>query len=201
MKNNYLHDYVKLFTIKNEVGMKDDKSIIFLTEYIENIIFNVVSIASIITFINNAKNINEKSIVIVKKYLDNMCGSVNSMKGGNVVMPIEFYGINSCNYSATNGIHTDVLAIDFGSGMARPQIGGGSSSLKKKSIKPIQLCIKDILIYYKLKASKEVINKITIMIEGYIKCLIQKLKLHKGKVSSITIKKIIKSNKIFDIFN
>jgi len=200
MKNNHLYDYVNNFTIKNEINMKDEKSIIFLTEYIENIIFNVVSIASIITFINNAKTINEKSITIVKKYLDNMCGNVNSMKGGYIVLPSEFYGINSGNYSATNGIHADVLPIDFSYGIARPQIGGGPSS-KKKAIKPIQLCIKDILIYYKLKVSAEVVNKITKMIEGYIKCLMQKLKLQKGKVSSITIKKIIKSNKIFDIFN
>ena len=133
-----------------------------------------------------------------------MCGTVNSMKGGSIVLPSEFYGYNSGNYSATNGIQADVLQVDFSTNTARPQIGGGpkkTSNTSKKTIKPIPLCIKDILLYYKLKASKEIITQITKMIEGYVKCLMEKLKSQKGKVSTVVIKKIIKSNKMFDIFN
>ena len=45
MNNNYLSDYVKMAIIKNKINMKDEKAVAYLTEYFENIIFNVVSIA------------------------------------------------------------------------------------------------------------------------------------------------------------
>jgi hypothetical protein len=198
MNNNYLTEYVKSSINKNGITVKDEKTINYLTEYFENIIFNVVSIASIITYINNCKSINNKSIEIVKKYLDNMCGDASVKKGGSTVLPSEYFGIDSTRYMPTNGIHTDVLQIDFANGLARPQIGGGKT---QKKIQPIPANIKHILDYYKLKASKDIIAKLTKLIENYIKCLMQQLKLQNKKISCITIKKIIKSNKLFDIFN
>lgn len=198
MNNNYLTEYVKSSINKNGINVKDDKTINYLTEYFENIIFNVVSIASIITYINNCKTINSKSIEIVKKYLDSMCGVASVKKGGCAILPSEYFGVDSTRYSPANGIHTDVLQVDFNNGIARPQIGGGSS---QKKIQPIPANIKNILNYYKLKASKDIIAKLTKLIEGYIKCLMQQLKLQNKKISCITIKKIIKSNKLFDIFN
>lgn len=198
MNNNYLTEYVQSSINKNGISVKDDKTVLYLAEYFENIIFNVVSIASIITYINNCKTINSKSIEIVKKYLDSMCGETPIKKGGSVLLPSEYFGVDSTRYLPTNGIHNDVLQLDFTNGIARPQIGGGSS---QKKIQPIPANIKIILDYYKLKASKEIIVKITKLIESYIKCLMHQLKLHDKKISCITIKKIIKSNKTFDIFN
>lgn len=198
MNNNYLNEYVKSSVNKNGIIVKDQKTIDYLTEYFENIIFNVVSIASIITYINNCKTINTKSIAIVKKYLHDMCGQANIKKGGSVILPSEYFGVDSTRYLATNGIQNDVLQVDFTNGIARPQIGGGSS---RKKVHPIPANIKNILDYYKLKASKDIINKLTKLIETYIKCLMEQLKLQNKKVSCITIKKIIKSNKMFDIFN
>ena len=204
MNNNYLSDYVKMAIIKNKIQMKDEKAVAYLTEYFENIIFNVVSIASIITYINNCTIVNKKSIDIVKKYLDGMCGSASKVTGGNVLLPSEYFGVDSTRYSAMNNNLGDVLKVDFASGIARPQIGGGSKSktnAKAKVVKPIPANIKNMLNYYKLKASVETIKTITKMIEQYIKCLMEHLKIQKSKVSCITIKKIIKSNKLFDIFN
>jgi len=201
MDNNYLYDYVKFLLDKNDIKLKDDKTCNHLTQCIENIIFNVVSIASIITFINNCKIINKESIKIIKKYLDNKCDKKANKKiggGGSIVLPSEFYGIDSLRYSATNGIQSDILRVDFAGSLLRPQIGGGKKS--KLLNKPIVNAIQDILNYYKLKASKETINKILKLIEDYIKCLIETLKEKKGVISILTIKKMMKSNKLFDIF-
>lgn len=202
MSNNYLCDYVKCLLDKNNIKVKDSKTCNYLTTCIENIIFNVVSIASVITFINNCKTIKKESISIVTKYLNNMCGSPSykTIKGGggSIVLPSEFYGIDSTRYSPMNNIHTtNSLQIDFNNGIARPQIGGG---VKKTSSSAIMKGINDILDYYKLKASKEIKMKIVKLIECYIKCLMNKLKELNKTITCDLIDKTMKSDKVFDLF-
>jgi hypothetical protein len=204
MINNYIYDYIKNLLDKNNIVIANDKTCKYLTDCIENIIFNVVSIAAIITFINNCKTIHKQSIEIIRKYLNNMCGSTSKILkggGGSIVLPSEFYGVNSNRYSISNGIQTDILNVDFNNGLLRPQIGGGKSkSNSNKSLNVIYNAICEILEYYKLKASKETKNKITKLIEKYISCLIMKLKEEDKKISLSIVKKILKSNKLFDIF-
>lgn len=207
MSNNYLCDYVKCLLKKNEISVKDQKTCKYLTTSIENIIFNVVSIVSVITFINNCKVVKKESIQIVKKYLNNMCGSpsYSTIKGGggSIVLPSEFYGVNSTNYSPTNNYHSvDTLQIDFNSGIARPQIGGGAKkkSSSSQSTKPIEKAICEILIYYKLKATKETKTKLLKLIECYIKCLFSKLKDLKKTLTCDLIDKTMKSSKVFELF-
>jgi hypothetical protein len=204
MNKNYLCDYVKYVLDKNGIKVKDKKTCKYLTSCIENIIFNVVSIIAVITFINNSKTIKKESIEIVTKYLNNTCGKpLNSIMkggGGSIVMPSEFYGVNSMNYSPTNNLHTtDTLQIDFNSGIMRPQIGGGDR-IKRSSTIPIMTAITDILNYYKLKGSNELKMKILKLIVKYIKCLITKLKDENKIITCDIIDKNLKSTRLFDIF-
>jgi len=153
MSNNYLCDYVKCLLEKNNIKVKDAKTCNYLTTCIENIIFNVVSIASVITFINNCKTVKKESISIVTKYLNSMCGS-SSYKtvkggGGSIILPSEFYGIDSTRYSPMNNLHTtNTLDIDFTNGIARPQIGGGLKKSSSSSSNSIMKGVNDILDYY-----------------------------------------------------
>ena len=202
MESNYLCEYVKYLLEINKIKIKDVKTIYHLTSCIENVIFNVVSIASVITFINNSKCIKKESIDIITKYLKNSCGNPKSdiIKGGGgaIVMPSEFYGISSMRYSPTNNIHNiDKLHIDFNTDIARPQIGGG---VKKSKTKPIIKAINDILSYYKLKSSNEIKSKILKLIESYIKCLIIKLKKINKTVTIDIINNSMKSDKMFELF-
>lgn len=204
MSNNYLCDYVKFLLETNNIKVKDEKTCNYLTTCIENIIFNVVSIASVITFINNYKTVKKECITIVTKYLNSMCDSPSytTIKGGggSIVLPSEFYGIDSTRYSPMNNLHTsNSLQIDFTNGIARPQIGGG---LKKKSssLNSIINGVNDILDYYKLKATKEIKMKIVKLIECYIKCLMNKLKELNKTVTCSSIDKVMKSDKLFELF-
>lgn len=204
MSNNYLCDYVKSLLNKNEIKVKDEKTCKYLSVCIENIIFNVVSIAAVITFINNSKVVKKECVSIIKKYLNNLCGSpsysIIKGGGGSIVLPSEFYGVDSTNYSATNNYHpVNTLQIDFNSGIARPQIGGGVKS-KSSSLKPIEKAINDILIYYKLKGTKETKTKLLKLLECYIKCLFSKLKDLKKTITCELVDKTMKSSKVFDLF-
>jgi hypothetical protein len=135
-----------------------------------------------------------------------MCGSSSykKMKGGDgaIVLPSEFYGIDSTRYSPMNNLHTtNTLDIDFTNGIARPQIGGGFK--KKSSSSSLNLIMKgvnDILDYYKLKATKEVKMKIVKLIECYIKCLMNKLKELDKTITCSLVDKVMKSDKVFELF-
>jgi len=207
MSNNYLCNYVKCLLEKNNIKVKDAKTCNYLTTSIENIIFNVVSIASVITFINNCKTIKKESVSIVCKYLNSMCGSSSYKKmkggGGAIVLPSEFYGIDSTRYSPMNNLHTtNSLDIDFTNGIARPQIGGGlkQKSSSSSSLNSIMKGVNDILDYYKLKATKEVKMKIVKLIECYIKCLMNKLKELDKTITCSLVDKVMKSDKVFELF-
>ena len=195
MKN--INIYVSELSKKFNIPIKDNVAHKCLCEYVENIIFNIVSIASIIALINNCKTINNKILDILDKYVLQTCTNKDKVKGGggSIVMPSEFYGIDSGRYATTN-VTPDVLSIDFNSGIMRPQIGGG----KVRIVNPVNEAITEILSKHGLKASAIITNKIAKIIEGYLACLLKKLQLAKTNVTSTMIKKTIKSSKIFNIF-
>jgi histone H3/H4 len=194
--NNKLIPYTNQLIKKYGLSIKSNVNVC-LCSYIEAIIFNIVTIASIITFINNCKSINKETLYILKEYIHQTCGKT-SMKGGGgaVVLPSEFYGTNSGNYAPTNN-QVDLLSINFASNTIRPQIGGG-----KIEKTPIVSIIKKFLHYFHLRASSDIIKEIVNIIDNYVNCLMNKLKqVSKGKsLSTSTIKKVIKSGKVFNIF-
>lgn len=192
MNNSNLTIYVQKLISDYGLNIKSKISINCLCECIQNIVFNIVSISSIIAFINNSKTITKDNIQMLHSYLNKVCNP--KIKGGNsIVMPQEFYGNNSGRYLPTNN-QNDLLNIDFSSGIMRQQIGGG------KSTSPFVKVIKDFLIHYKLKAGKGIIDEIVLMIENYIKCLMMKLKKYKEVIKPPMIKSVIEKNKMFKIF-
>jgi hypothetical protein len=200
MKN--INIYVDHLCKKFNIPIKDVSAHKCLCEYVENIIFNIVSIASIIALINNCKMINPKIIALLNKYIVEAC-SENASKstkktkggGGSIVLPSEFYGIDSGRYATTN-ITPDVLTIDFNSTIMRPQIGGGKVAVNN----PVMDAITEILSKHDLKASPAITKKLCMIIESYLGCLLKKLQESKSSVSATTIKKTIASSKIFNVF-
>jgi|LakMenEpi03Aug12_release.lakeMendotaPanAssembly.Ray.scaffolds.fasta_scaffold00514_43 hypothetical protein len=168
-----------------------------LCKYMETLIFNIVSIASIITMINNCSTIKKQTIKLVKSYINDNCNANTKQTGGMNVLPSEFYGFDSGRYSETNA-SGDILAVDFTSGILRPQIGGGGqSSVDNKNILKK---INEILNYYKLKASDSIVNDLLKLITIYTNCFFKQLKGTKTIITTAVINKIIKSNKTLDIF-
>ena len=156
----------------------------------------MISITSLIVLINNSKTVTDKTIQLLHKYVIDKCGKDGKMKGGGgaIVLPSEFYGIDSNRYSAAN-VSSDILNIDFNSGILRPQIGGGTSKMNILSD-----AIKEVLARNDVKASASIIKKLKTFIENYLFCLLTKLQNSKTKVSTTIIKKTLHSNKLFNIF-
>ena len=169
-----------------------------LCKYMETLVFNIVSIASIITMLNNSNTIKKQTIKIVKTYINDKCNQKMTMKGGMNVLPSEYFGYDSGRYSETNNIAGDILNVDFTSGVLRPQIGGGGKNFVDN--KHILKKINEILDYYKLKASDSIINDLLKLVTIYTNCFFKELKATKSVLTTAAINKIIKSNKTLDIF-
>jgi len=190
--NIYITDLARKFNI----NLKDKSAEKCLCDCVENIIINMISITSLIVLINNSKTVTDKTIQLLHKYVIDKCGKDGKMKGGGgaIVLPSEFYGIDSNRYSAAN-VSSDILNIDFNSGILRPQIGGGTSKMNILSD-----AIKEVLTRNDVKASASIIKKLKTFIENYLFCLLTKLQNSKTKVSTTIIKKTLHSNKLFNIF-
>lgn len=194
MKN--INIYVTELARKFNINLKDKNAEKCLCDCVENIIINMISITSLIVLINNSKTVTDKTIQLLHKYVIDKCDKNGKMKGGGgaIVLPSEFYGIDSNRYSAAN-VSTDVLNIDFNSGILRPQIGGGSSKMNILSD-----AIKEVFARNEVKASASIIKKLKTFIENYLFCLLAKLQNSKTTVSATVIKKTLHSNKLFNIF-
>lgn len=195
--NNFLPT-VKDIIAKYKLPLSKDKTKDIhelLCKYVETLIFNIVSIASIITMINSSDTIKKHTITLVKSYINDKCN--HKMTGGNTSLPSEYFGHDSGMYNQDNA-SGDILTIDFNSGILRPQIGGGSSKYPVDKI--FMSKIHEILQYYNLKASDSVHKSLLKLIYMHINCFFRQLKSTKITLNIASINKIIKSNKNLDIF-
>jgi hypothetical protein len=194
--NNFLPT-VKDIIAKYKLPLSKDKTKDIhelLCKYVETLIFNIVSIASIITMINSSDTIKKNTITLVKSYINEKC---NHKMTGGTSLPSEFFGVESGIYNENN-VSGDILTIDFNSGILRPQIGGGSSKYPVDKIFITK--IHEILNYYNLKASDSIHKSLLKLIYLHINCFFKQLKLSKITLNIASINKIIKSNKNLDIF-
>ena len=194
--NNFLPT-IKDLIAKYKLSLAKDKTKDIhelLCKYIETLIFNIVSIASIITMINNSDKIKKETITLVKSYINEKCK--HKMTGGTTGMPSEFYGIDSGIYNSNNAADA-ILNIDFASGVLRPQIGGGGGNSYDKIF---MTKIHEILNYYKLKSSDSINNSLLKLIYMNVNFFFNQLKNSKLTLNNASINKIIKSNKNLDIF-
>ena len=195
--NNFLPT-IKELVAKYKLSLAKDKTKDIhelLCKYMETLIFNIVSIASIITMINNSDKIKKETITLVKSYINDKCN--HKLTGGTTGMPSEFYGYDSGIYNSNNAAG-DILNIDFTSGILRPQIGGGGN--KNIYDKIFMSKIHEILNYYKLKSSDSINNSLLKLIYMHVNCFFKQLKNSKLTLNNASINKIIKSNKNLDIF-
>jgi len=199
---NTIHSIIKFYNLKINPGSNTTvyKS---LSKNIEVLIFNVISVASIISLINNSNTIQKTAVLMVRDYINDKCNTPQMKKGGTS-LPSDYFGAINPAYSENN-ITNDVLGIDFTSGIARAQIGGGGNSRKsykltKADTNEFIAAVKNICKYYNLKISSDCIKLLIDIIVENIDCLFNYLHMASKPITTDIIKKMIKLNKKFDIF-
>lgn len=197
--NNYLSIVKAILNKYNIVIDTSKKSYIYklLCKYIDILVFNVVTIIAIITMINNSNNIHKEALKLLKSYINQTCHK-SKISGGS--LPSEYFGIDSGRYNENN-FTGNIMDINFESGILRPQLGGGGSSISKVDTKTLADNIKAIVKYYNLKVSNEIVVELINIINDNIECLFNQLKnINASMLNPSIIKKMIKSNKHLEIF-
>jgi hypothetical protein len=199
---NTLYSIVKFYNLKINPG---SNAMVYksLSKNIEVLIFNVISIAAIISLINNSQTIQKEAVKMVRDYIHDKCNT-HQMKKGGTSLPSDYFGVANSSYNVNNNTN-DILGIDFASGIARTQIGGGGSTrksykLSKSDTDEFINVIKNICKYYNLKISSEVIKMLIDIIVENMDCLFNYLYMASKPITTDLIKKMIKLNKKFDIF-
>ena len=195
-----MKNYLKSVIDRYGLIVKNNNDMNCICEYLETLIFNIVSIASLITLINNSKVIEKEALKLVHSYINDKCEKV-VIKGGTS-LPSEYFGVDSHLYNSSNN-QADVLNIDYINGILRPQIGGGGNSrnsnkksnhdwLKAKIIKLIQ--------HYNLTIKEKEMNYLINIIYDNVNCLFFQIPKNQVITKSY-LNKFIKSNKSLAIFN
>lgn len=195
----YSQDTLKKFKI-NTIEKDNEFIIKQLAFYIDSLIFNIVSIASIIVVFNNSVNITSDTLKIVKEYIENKCSFkyavlTNKMSGGgDTFMTASYFGVDEPMYNIDNK-GSDILGIDFKNNIAREQIGGSGTKLSKMQ-KIILKYINEIIIYHGLKANKEVKKQLVNIVAFHIRQLFEHLIESNKPLSLAQLNKMIKKTKI-----
>jgi hypothetical protein len=208
---NNLKKYSKfLLMSKNLIDDKQSSVINYYAKVINMIIYNIVSLTSILTILLfDSTKVTSNTIIVTKKYLNDMCKINKKIKGGTV-LPAEFFGADSGRYSANVG--NDLLKVDFENLEARPTInstmestmtggGMGGCNLCKKFKggelgfnKQLLVIVSKIFKEHKIKIDKILKQDLVNLIKTYLYFLIHKLHNSKKKINLIIMKKIIKKS-------
>ena len=209
MDNNKLIVFVKGLLSDNNivVSKKCDYNLVInqMVTYLDALIFNIVSIACIISIINSSTKINKENLPIIRSYIEDKCSfkykKSNKISGGSF-NTAAFYGANEPMYSENNK-GGDILGINWSAGIIRPEIGsqdkmsgGGKKHLSNMSYNYIKLHINKVLKYHKISASKDIIKELISIIDHHIKCLIINIKHCDKELTLNCLNKIINKNKI-----
>ena len=205
---NNLRKYSEFLLIsKKNINDKQNAIINHYSKVINMIIYNIVSLTSILTILLfNSNKVTNNTIIVTKKYLNDMCKINKKIKGGTVLSS-EYFGADSGRYNAEAG--QDVLRVNFENFEARPVLGstmtGGSdkggcskcSKLKGGTLgfnKQLLVVVSKIFKEHKIKIDKSLKQDIVNLIKSYVYLITQKIHKNNKKLNLIIIKNIIKKS-------
>lgn len=197
-----MNNYLKSVISKYGLTVKNDDVLNCLCEYLETLIFNTVSIASLIALINNSKVIEVDALKLVHSYINIKCEKVEIT--GGTSLPGEYFGHYTNSYNTTNN-QLDVLNMDVANGILRPQLGGGGGRARTSTKSSgnhdwLKTKINKLIHHYKLTIREKELNYLINIIYDNVNCLF--FQMPKNKVlTKPYIKKFINSNKSLEIFN
>jgi len=187
--SKYLLLNLKLFNGKNTAVIK------LFSYYINILIYNVITITSIISLlIFNSNTISNNTISMTKNYLNDMCkiNKNNNKMNGGTVLPSSFHGNNDRHlYNFDEGV--SLQYIDLNGDNLREQLGGCNDNNCNYN-KQILISINRILKEHKIKANKTTKQLLANMIKYYLYYMIKILK--NKKINNTVIKKILMKSKI-----
>jgi len=211
MYNNLKKYSEFLLMSKKNINNKQNAIINYYSKVLNMIIYNIVSLTSILTILLfNSNKVTNNTIMVTKKYLNDMCKINKKIKGGTVLSS-EFFGSDSGRYTSEAG--SDVLTVDFENLQARPALSssmestmtggynmGGCNSCKKLKggtlgfNKQLLIIVSKVFKEHKIKIDKSLKQDLVNLIKTYIYFITHKLHKNNKNMSLTIIKSIIKKS-------
>lgn len=181
--------------VVKDIGFTDDnckecKKV--LKEHIEILVVNVCAVAKVIMILYNAKKLTSEHITAMHTYITERCGGMT----GGTSMASDYYGYSHPAYDTNKG-GSDLLSVNFATGVARQEISGGGSYSKE---------ITQIVAEHSIKFSNAAVEKSFMdIIQSKIQCLVNDMKnrynKRKDRLTSAELKKIFETDKQYFVFN
>ena len=210
MYNNLKKYSEFLLMSKKNINNKQNAIINYYSKVMNMIIYNIVSLTSILTILLfNSNKVTNNTIMVTKKYLNDMCKINKKIKGGTVLSS-EFFGSDSGRYNAEAG--SDVLTVDFENLQARPALSssmestmtggniGGCNSCKKLKggtlgfNKQLLIIVSKVFKEHKIKIDKSLKEDLVNLIKTYIYFITHKLHKNNKNMNLKIMKSIIKKS-------
>ena len=213
---NNLNKYSAFLLMSNNIIDKKEELLTnYYSKVINMMIYNIVSLTSILSIVFcNSNKVTSDTIILTKKYINDMCKLNKKIKGGSV-LPSEYFGLNSGSYNSEAG--TDVSLVDFDNFIAKPALGvtggggkgggkggcmscmgnkkGGGFGFNKQLLQIVSNIFKE----HKIKIDKSLKQELVNTIKVYIYLLTNKLQDNKNKMNLSKMKTIIKKSRCYKL--
>lgn len=175
-----------------------DKILKQLTDYINILIFNIISICSIISLHIGIAKLTEQHLIYMREHLDKRC-SLNKKTAkkftGGAFNTAAFYGIEEKQYSVENKMG-NIMNVDFENGIARPELKGGNPHYCKTLDKIVLKKISNVFKFYKVKVQKNIKEYLNKIFLEYLEQMFLNLKKSKPPLSIKKLNMILSKTKI-----
>lgn len=191
-------DFVQKHHFEISKSESTTKVIQSIALHIDALIYNVASLACVVSMLYDHTKITPKHLVSVRKYIQDKCTIKHKSQRGGMSMASDFYGYPHPAYSdnAMAG-STVVSTINFAEGLARPALGpvmmGGAQS-NPAVIQVIHKAIKKVLKHHERTISKNALEELIHIIHIHLDCFAKDLAAE-APLTETRVKKVIEKKR------
>jgi len=149
--------------------------------HIDALVHNVVSTAALVAMLHNDHKIDMVHLKPVKIYIESQCMAKNTKQRGGTSMPSDFFGYPHPNYSvAHENSGVSVSKVDFGAGIARPELGPAQGMFVGGGLRhnttEIKVVAKKLLKSKNVSIGKKALEELIRIIDSHIHCFANDMK-------------------------
>lgn len=151
-----------------------------LNAHFEALLYNIVSVSTVIAKLHGNKTVKSKHMADVRKYIDVTCkgkaGDTGMAQEGGMSMASDYFGYAHPNYSPVAGEGVSTEQVDFSAGVARAALGAqdGGRPVAPRLAATSQWArhfVRDIMKHHAMRMDKVATNEVMGMADIHLQCL------------------------------
>ena len=195
LPNAPFHHFPQAFSIHVRPGEEEAVHEI-LTHHLDVVVYNITGVAMAIALVNQSHTITPVHMKEVRNYIESSCHSKKKRGGqqGGSPLPSDYFGYRHPNFSEWNANDgtLNVSQVQFGEGIARVGMGGGSATVATymTNNKHVTTMIKTFLKHHEVKIQTKALKQLLAILDVHVHCLVTDLQSQAG--TTVGIKQVEK---------